>query len=1045
MNYFDEWDYKKYFDEKEDVKQYSKTLKDLLEYYNDIEIKSANRYGKKNEDKDKKDKPKSYDEIISKIESMDKESVKDNEKLRNMFWLVKGTAYLRKGQELATDFQNTEECYKKAITLFHRGYKIGEYNLINMLFLLNMGKYFRNLGTNGRRSDYERALDCFEDLEKSLKEHTEDKDTLELWEIRLLLKSQISIGKIKRYLYKMEEAKKDLWSVFDFLFEQIKKSKKTNTDDIEYHNAITRLKSDELLAKECKDFSKNYLFAIQEKFRNEEYIYKNYLFQVLVELGMVYQKERYFDAAKNLFLMVYDLDKGNVDVKNNIGVYLRKQGELEKALHIFSFLEKKGNRFAKINALKCWIELDENYKENNIENESDSEIRDILIRCGNLKTKPREKVIEEELKGYIKTNPADLELCLLLGLYYKKKERWEEAQEIFRDIYTKTSYIRKGTIGLKAYYNIVLDLIRKGKFYQAENELERIISECEKGNSTKEEKEKSVEFLSEIELGGCLFHIGQYKDAITKYEEILDMYSKKKQIDCRYKMKEKDLTRIYINLGECYFRLEEIEKAQENFEKGIEKGAANKELNYYIGKCYREKYQMDERVEDLLSAEKNFSQALENVTDDVRINSSWILTQIAILTLKCVAIGEEKRSEVEQNIIKSLKYSNKTYSLKACLEIAKYIKKIEMEDKDALYRAFARITMEEEEEGYQAFEYFRKKEPVRRLESVFKGKLLIKLFEIYENVLKVKKKCRYTNKDVVSCGIPVHYTKIKTLKILLEKRDNPIPKLRLWNTIYMNDSSEGEVFIELLQGATGEGDISKKQEILSKYFRYLDNSEANMVPVNGNVYITSFSMSQDSIPMWYAYGDDACGCSITFEDDYFDIRNEDYMERETSSYSDSDYPLYKVHYLDVNNEREEDQEYKAYLKEIWNLLEIVENMLSKEREEKTDLREKKAWEEAENIIREFIVDCLNEIRFLFKDKEYDYEKEVRLIQYSHKPEIDSGNFAIPRLYTEVNKEIKMKKVCLGRKINTYDVNQLVSWLNETKKVKSISISSRHYQ
>lgn len=54
MNYFDEWDYKKYFDEKEGVKQYSKTLKDLLEYYNDIEVKSANRYGKKTKTKTKK-------------------------------------------------------------------------------------------------------------------------------------------------------------------------------------------------------------------------------------------------------------------------------------------------------------------------------------------------------------------------------------------------------------------------------------------------------------------------------------------------------------------------------------------------------------------------------------------------------------------------------------------------------------------------------------------------------------------------------------------------------------------------------------------------------------------------------------------------------------------------------------------------------------------------------------------------------------------------------------------------------------------------------
>ena len=43
MKYFEERDYKKHFDEEKDAKQYSEIWKNLLDYYNKIETKSANQ------------------------------------------------------------------------------------------------------------------------------------------------------------------------------------------------------------------------------------------------------------------------------------------------------------------------------------------------------------------------------------------------------------------------------------------------------------------------------------------------------------------------------------------------------------------------------------------------------------------------------------------------------------------------------------------------------------------------------------------------------------------------------------------------------------------------------------------------------------------------------------------------------------------------------------------------------------------------------------------------------------------------------------------
>lgn len=83
---------------------------------------------------------------------------------------------------------------------------------------------------------------------------------------------------------------------------------------------------------------------------------------------------------------------------------------------------------------------------------------------------------------------------------------------------------------------------------------------------------------------------------------------------------------------------------------------------------------------------------------------------------------------------------------------------------------------------------------------------------------------------------------------------------------------------------------------------------------------------------------------------------------------------------------------------------------------------------------------MNEIRFLFKDPEYQYEEEVRIVHCSYDAKIDEQTFDIPRLYIEVERDIRMKKVQLGPRITPTDANEIVSWIHATKKVKEIEKS-----
>ena len=413
-----------------------------------------------------KEKAKKLDIKINEVDKIYSEFYA--EVLKIMAHLVKGTAFFRKAQVLAGRYGGADICHVEAAQLLEMVYISDRYNLINMLTLLNLGKNLRNMGMHGYRSIYDRALDCFNDIQWRIENELRKSECgkkLTRWESCLWLEAKINIGRIHKYLYKMEEAKEDFWYVLNILL--IKGIDRKN--DVE-----STVENDALLRKD-KEKKGNSLWmeTFLSDYKNE---YKKYLLQVLVELGTVYLKERYLGAAKNLFLVTLAIDPKNVDAKNNIAVYLRKRnmpGDNYKAVRILREEEEKGNRFALINVLKCRIAMIGNIEVGNAK--EDEGISKLLEDCRAYeKTYYSEDCLESVLREKIMEQPEDLELKLLLGLYYKKKKQWNKALKVFQEIYEKSPNIRKGTIGLKAYYNIVQEYMRKKQFHKAKVELEHI-------------------------------------------------------------------------------------------------------------------------------------------------------------------------------------------------------------------------------------------------------------------------------------------------------------------------------------------------------------------------------------------------------------------------------------------------------------------------------------------------------------------------------------------------------------------------------------------
>ena len=994
------------------------------------------------------------DELLPQLKS---------EKLMVIARLVKGTALLRKAHVLDIGFESSEQYYQDAYILLGEKIKTDDekdYNLLNQLLLLNFSKCLRNMGINGHRSDYQYALDNFKKLKKNI-EKCSNKEKMERWETCLWLEAKINNGIIHKYIYQMEKAKADLGEVINLLL----KKNVANRDMI-----WNRLQENEMLKKIINNDIKDEFCQNIDKFSDDNIKYEGYMQQVLVEMGTVFLKERYLEAAKTLFITTYKLESNNIDAWNNIGVYLRKRnrpGDFEKAIKIFQKHANRKNRFAEINIYKCKIGMLEKktIEEEKVgkEIQEDEDINAILEKCKDIKIdKILKKNIREELEISAQSKPNDLEIKLLLGMCYRIEGKWEDALDKFQEIYNKYPYIYKGTIGLKAFFNIIQYDIEKKEFYQAKAKLETIRAECEKDIGRDQ-----MDFLTEMDMGWCLLNIGYYEGAKKCYEKILEHEKNKKEQDSKYETKVKNVIRANTDLGLCYLYLDKIEEACAQFEKVIAIENKNYEANLCLAQCYKALAEKNEKMGMTEETRINLQKAIAKyemiesieIDKDDESRKEKIRNELLMLKIKICKERNEEDRERRGSIEKELRNVEKTHPVEICLEFAKYIEKATENEKDILYKSFGSIRIKPNDDLHIMFGQFLKKDSFRRLSAKTRGKMFAKMLMIYEQIQEIKKICHYS----IGKASPIHYTTLKTLKILLggncqkENKDNKTPKLRLWNTVYMNDSYEGEAFIDLLKEVSedmreAEGGIKEDAEkVLSKYFKHLDNSSERMVPINGNVYIISFSTRKDSIPMWNAYAEDAKGCYIEFEDDFFDNRSG--RDAYKDIFSPSSYPLYKVIYLNskeemkavdgdkMGNENSELVAIKGHLRKIWELLRRLEGFWASDSEKDSNLRE-----EIKEESREFIADCLSEIRFLFKYSEYSHEEEVRLIKCSNSPQLDTENFSIPRLYIEADSDIKkMTEVCLGKKINQGDINQIVSWLYATKKVENVTVSSRHYQ
>lgn len=324
----------------------------------------------------------------------------------------------------------------------------------------------------------------------------------------------------------------------------------------------------------------------------------------------------------------------------------------------------------------------------------------------------------------------------------------------------------------------------------------------------------------------------------------------------------------------------------------------------------------------------------------------------------------------------------------------------------------------------------------------------------------------------------LYCAKEEELKFLKHKEHDKksSPHFRINNCGYMNDVFEGNTFLTGIANIAGDKKIgdSGRTAFVKNFFPQINRSNEDMLPIGSNVYIGSLSIKEDSFPLWSVYAVEENGCNIEFGKDFFDINGIPYLPRVLrdymlSKYTDQDYPLYIVQYID-SNFTEKCETYAKSQNDDYNDFEIVDvkghkqtcgtvaihyqdllrlfNQIYRRWKQLNDYLEE-VVSDSKDVIHAFAADRINEIRFLFKDADYEFEGEVRVI-YTDFADSSAAQTdttlkvpKVPRVYVDMDREIKDLTIRLGSKIPDATVDEYVTWLKHTKRVQKIGLAKRN--
>lgn len=283
--------------------------------------------------------------------------------------------------------------------------------------------------------------------------------------------------------------------------------------------------------------------------------------------------------------------------------------------------------------------------------------------------------------------------------------------------------------------------------------------------------------------------------------------------------------------------------------------------------------------------------------------------------------------------------------------------------------------------------------------------------EIVDCVQKIEKALKCKDEELEGLG---QYTPISTLKFVLPKindKSNQV-HLRLTNGNQLNDPMEGSLLFEILKIGGNREDYNST-----------------------NNFLASLTSASDNLPMWKQYGDDASGVYAIISSEYL------------KGIQDS---LYHTCYIDTDGS-DKIFDFKFYVNgddDNANVNKIKDSLISIK---ETIDSMKKEKENDKKLMR--VTKYMDRISFLFKNSDYSYENEYRIL----KNEIDRNNIILTvngdrfMLYTYIfndtkdsHENLSYSEIMLGPN-SRENINYIAEYIKLTSPKTRVTSSKIQYR
>lgn len=477
---------------------------------------------------------------------------------------------------------------------------------------------------------------------------------------------------------------------------------------------------------------------------------------------------------------------------------------------------------------------------------------------------------------------------------------------------------------------------------------------------------------------------------------------------CDSKQDDVNIVELYNSIGCCYVGLMMFDDSYKAFRKAVEINsdyavAYNNWAYTLITEC--DVIPKDSiRETKLREALRRINQAIQHKNDDVSFYSNKACIEYELNSFQAVIEDYDDATKVSSNY----KDLETILKLKIYSKIELYYLKMEtltfsdfIDDLEMIYKN----TTGSNKYLFQALEvYYKIKNYVNNADEIC---LKLMVFEFIVDKLMSALAIRNLDQDIY------YYTSLSNLQRLLVDDEFKQP---IFCASHMNDPNEGQ---ELLRAFLPKTD---NKELIQDLFNKTEDlaTDRKRQKLHAEfTFLKAFTENEDSLPMWIHYGDEGKGCCIKVNPRFFsNFENDSDTEEKNlgSKPFNDEYRLYRVVYLkDGKLSMDIDDDIKKLYE---NFIDLFKDLC---------LQYVGFTYQLKDAVRNSILKIISNIIYLFKNTDYQYEREMRIVLRRslsdfEREDIDIQTTSptecnpIPKVFIYAKKPLEIEEIILGPKL-----------------------------